>query len=186
MQLIDRSGIACDLCGIQHKTDFAYYSFDYRSAQIMNGQRMPIDVILHNTIISSMDICPKCFEDIKSKVILNYSKTMGNKRVQRVQPLVCEYTGKKIIGTCEYYYCVVSKVDIKISNQPNMCTKCKNKTFDSDKLCTKCGNKDFVRAASQNVDKRFVDIVFSEEAYKDLRSTMERTIATAGQWSTKT
>ncbi len=132
MQLIDRSGIACDLCGIQHKTDFSYYSFDYRSVQLMNNQRMPIDMILHNSITSSMDICPKCFEDIKTRVVSNYAKTMG---VKRVQQLVCEYTGKKITGTCEYYYCVVSKVDIKLSNQPNVCTKCKNKTFDKDKLC---------------------------------------------------
>ena len=46
MQLKDRDGIACDICGTSYRTDFRYYSFDIRNIAVNNNLRPPISSIL--------------------------------------------------------------------------------------------------------------------------------------------
>lgn len=177
MQLNDRSGISCDLCAIQYKTDFLYYSFDF----ILVDHPTSLELILSSDIVFSIDVCTNCFDTIKKSVIKNYKIKMqkGNK------VNVCELTGEVMKQPEEYYYCVVSQVNVKISGQPNVCVKCKSKTFDNDKVCIKCEGKDFIKPALISADRRYVDIIISNKAYNNLRKQMESTRQAAGQWSTK-
>lgn len=186
MQLNDRSGICCDSCGITYRTDFSYYSFDFHAVAVNNNQRSPIDIIIRSQIVFSVDICTNCFEAIKKSIVDNYNKVMAPKRATKPSAIVtCEMTGKKLFGTYEYYYCVVSKADIKMSGQPNICVKCKTKTFDNDKPCSKCSGKEFIRVASMNIDQRHVEISMCEEAYRGFVTKAETVRKTAGQWTTK-
>lgn len=186
MQLPDRSGICCDFCGMTYKLDFTYYSFDFRIVSVYNNQRPSIDSIHRLNVLSSADVCTNCFDNIKKEVIKNYSKTMSPKRRDRVSPIVtCEITGKPLMGTYDYYYCTVSKVDIKLSGQPSVCVKCKTKTFNKNNKCSKCSGTEFVTMASSNVDNRFVEINISQEAFKDMVLKTERVRASASQWATK-
>lgn len=179
MQLNDKTGIACDLCSLQHKQDFSYYSFDYRLVEVFNNQRVALEQLLYYPITSSMDICPACFETIKAKIISNYQRLAPKKVVY------CEVSGEILKNNYIYYYCVVSKVEVKMSGQPNTCTKCKNRTFDQNKPCEKCGGREFIKVAVQNVVDRFVEFSIGDKSYQEFKSQMEKQRISTGQWTAK-
>lgn len=188
MQLSDRSGICCDSCGITYKNDFVYYSFDFRLVDVYNNQRPSIDSILSFGIVFSADICTNCFDGIKKTIVDNYAKIMSPKRLARPSSIiVCEMTGNKLAGTYTYYYCVVSKANIKLSGQPNICVKCKTKTFDKNKPCVKCSGNEFIKMAAMNVDNRHVEIIMCQDAFKEFTTRAERVrmSTSTGQWTTE-
>lgn len=185
MQLHDKSGICCDACGIVYKTDFTYYSLDFRHIDVINNIRTPIDNIIRSNIVFSIDMCTNCFDSIKNIIIKNYSATMSPHRLGKQLPVTCEITGGKLFGTYEYYYCVVSKADIRLSGQPNICVKCKNKTFDSGTKCMKCSGSEFMRIASAVVDDRHVEFTICVDAYKSFVDKAQQIRVSAGQWTTR-
>lgn len=184
MQLRDRSGICCDSCGIEYRTDFTYYSFDFHNAAVYNNQRQSIDMILRSKVVFSVDICTNCFEAIKKMIVANYATAMSPKRSFQ-SAVTCDITGQKLTGSYEYYYCEVIKIDVTISGQPNVCVKCKAKTFDDSKVCAKCSNKEFVRLAAVKTDRRYVELNVCDDAYRAFVTKAEAVRKVAGQWSSK-
>ena len=182
MQLTDKSGICCDICGMVYEADFTYYSFDFRYVSVIENRRQSIDSIIQSAIIFSIDICTNCFENTKNLIIKNYTKIMGPKRAQS-STIICDMTGQLLFGTYDYYYCVVAKIDVKLSCQPNVCVKCGKKTFDSKKC--DCGGINFTCSATMKIDNRYLEINVCEEAFKAFREKSETIKKTAGQWSTK-
>ncbi len=186
MQLPNKSGICCDSCGVTYQSDFMYYSFDFHYISVHDNRRPQLNNIMNFSVVSSFDICTACFEVIKKTIISNYANTMSSKRgVGPPQFVVCEITGRKLVGTYDYYYCVVAKINVKMSGQPNICVKCKTKTFDNSKQCLKCSGNEFIRLASMNVDKRFVEFSLCEDAYREFITKAENVRKSAGQWLTK-
>lgn len=184
MQLSDRSGIACDSCGIVCKDDFVYYSFDFHNVHVYNNQRPSIDSIIRSEVVKSLDICTSCFDSIKDAVIKNYSKTMTPRRTNIANMFtVCEITGVKLSGNYEYYYCVVSKVNVRLSGQSYICVKCKSKSI-GDRACAKCSGTQFTRVANTNVDNRHVEIVMCADAYNNLVARAGFIHKSVGKWST--
>ena len=181
MQMSDRTGIACDYCGAQYKNDFTYYSWDFRLISVIKNQRPQLNHIFRTKIASSLDICTSCFDKLKEKVVHNYSSIMDNKSALTI----CEISGIKMIGTYDYYHVAVTKVIVRMTGQPSICTKCQAKTFDSTKACAKCQNVDFIKPASMNTDKRHVELNLSEETFSELRKNAEQVRKVAGQWQTK-
>lgn len=187
MQLKDRDGIACDQCGTTYKTDFSYYSFDFRLVPVQENRRPSIQQIFGIQIVFSLDICTQCFDGIKKKIIENYSKTMTadtKHRERRQVGIVCELTGAKQIGTFNYYHCNVVSVEVKMSGQPNVCVNCHKSTYESDKPCA-CGSTDFVCPADTKVNDRYVEINLSEDAFRSMVDKAESMRKVAGQWATK-
>jgi hypothetical protein len=187
MQLKDRDGIACDQCGTTYKTDFLYYSFDFRLVPVQENRKPSIQQVFNLQIVFSLDICTQCFEGIKQKVVENYAKTMTpNVKLRgRTQVgVVCELTGEKLAGTFAYYHCNVVRVEVKMSGQPNVCVKCQKQTFESDQAC-KCGSTDFIRPADTKVEDRFVEINLSEAAFRGMVDRAESMRKVAGEWATK-
>lgn len=188
MQLKDRDGIACDQCGTTYKTDFLYYSFDFRLIPVQENRRPDLQQIFNMQVVFSLDICTQCFEQIKEEVIKNYSKTMTPNVKFRGRPqvgVICEISGEKMVGTFNYYHCNVVRVDVKMSGQPNICVKCQKQTYESDQVCEGCGGTDFIRPADTKVDDRFVEINFSEAAFRNMVDRAESMRKVAGEWATK-
>lgn len=176
MQLSDKSGISCDYCGLQHKNDFVYFSYDCKSVDSYSTN-ISLDQLLTLPVTYSYDICGSCHEDFKKRIISNYAK-LSPKRKR-----YCELSGEPI--SKEYYYVVVSQVTIKLSGQPNICTKCKTSTHQTNAVCSKCGGREFIKVASQGIDQRHLEINVSEKIIKDFNTKLEIQRKTAGQWTTK-
>lgn len=184
MQLKERDGIACDYCGMTYRHDFEYFSFDFHMVSVYNNIRPPLNSMLRSNIVFSVDICPTCFASISNRVIENYSKLMSPNR--RVNNLVqCDWTQEKLSGTYNLYYCVITKVIVKMVGQPNVCISCKTKTFDYDKACSKCGGNNFTRPAAIDSQDRFLELTLSENAYKHFVDKSQSIKQIAGEWSTK-
>lgn len=183
MQTSDRSGIACDHCGASYKNDFVYHSFDFRYATVTDGRMPGLDMLYHSQVVFSLDICTSCFSELSQKIIDNYKQIMSAKRRER-PPHVCELTGEQFGANYNYYYCSVTKVDVRMAGQPNICTKCQKKTFEENKPCS-CGNTNYVKPALINTDDRFLEFSLSEDAFLELRKKAEQIRQTAGKWSTQ-
>jgi hypothetical protein len=184
MQLKERDGIACDLCGTTYKTEFTYFSWDFRQVQVNENIRPPVEQIFNMHIVFSLDVCTACWERFKPKIIKHYSAVMSSTRRMPIG-IICELSGKKMVGTFMYYHIAVTKVSVSMKGQANVCVRCQTKSHD-DKPCTKCGGKDFIRPARIATDKRFVELNASEETFAELRTTAENIRKTAGQWATST
>ena len=188
MQLKDRDGIACDQCGTTYKTDFLYYSFDFRIVPVNENRRPSLDRLLNTQVTFSLDICPQCFEKIKTTVIENYAKNMNRDVRYRGKPMtgvVCELTGEKMVGTFNFYHCNVIKVDVKMSGQPNICVNCQTKTYEEGQPCKKCDGTNFIKPADTKAEDRFIEINLSEAAFRNMVDRAESMRKVAGEWATK-
>lgn len=184
MQLSDRSGISCDLCGVNYRQDFTYYSFDFRPVTVVDNRRPSLDMIFSTTVSSSLDVCGACFKQITDTVITHNKSQMSDKRRQQIH-VNCELTGNKLIGSYTYYYCCVATVHVQMAGQPNVCVKCKTPTHTEDKTCQKCGHNQFIKPASVHMDQRSVEFNVCEEGFATLREKAENVRKLAGQWSTR-
>lgn len=182
MQLKDKSGIACDKCGGTHQYDFKYYSFDIRQVDVYDNRKPPLEHILMDKPIFSIDICTECFEKYKSDIIKNYSKIMSAQRKQRID-VTCELTGKKLIGTYTYYYVAVTMVNVISSNQPQVCAKCNVQAID--KKCKKCGGTELLTKSMVNATDRYVEFSICQESYETFKTAAEMVRKIGGAWTTK-
>lgn len=188
MQLKNRDGISCDQCGTTYKTDFLYYSFDFRQVPVQENRRPSLDRILCIQVLSSLDICPQCFDGIKKTVIENYAKNMNKDVRHRGRGsvgIICEFSGEKMAGTFDFYHCNVTKVDVKMSDQPNVCVNCQTKTYGDGQPCIKCSGADFIKPADTKAYDRFVEINLSLEAFRKMKDMAESMRKVSGEWATK-
>lgn len=178
MLLASRDGYSCDQCGMTHRKDFSYYSFDFHFVSVCENRRPALNTVLAVPATFSADICPACFLKTRTALLEQHRKmpklTVG---------LVCELSGKIMAGTFDYYYVDVAKVDVLASNQPLSCMSCRTKVADKSKPCPKCGSNKFGRLASIQTDRRHVEFVVSEDIYRTYVTAAERLRQVAGQWS---
>ena len=183
MQTSDKSGIICDLCSISFRDDFIYYSFDFRHAVVTDGRIPSLDTLRHTHVTCSLDVCTACFTNISQTVVENYKKIMSGTRRAR-PPHICELTGSMMSGNYNYYYCVITKANVQLTGQPNICTKCQKKAYEASVVCG-CGNKTFIRPALVKTDNRFLEFSLSEQAFVNLRRKAEEVRKSAGSWTTE-
>lgn len=184
MQLAERDGIACDECGMTHKSDFTYYSLDFYQVNVTDNRSPSLDTILSSQIVFSLDFCAQCVHKLQNTVVQNYNKSMSKARTIRVGHL-CELSGQRLTGSYTYYYCVIAKVVVKTSGQPYVCLKCQAKALQPGK-CGKCGNLQAIRPAAVTIDKRYLEVTISEPIYKTMIAQAGRVRKVAGEWITRT
>lgn len=109
MQLPTRDGIMCDQCGLGCRHDFIYYSYDIRIADMVANKKPPLEQIINSQIVSSVDICPACFDRHKSVVILANQRAIRN-------AIICELSGQFLSDQPIFYYAVVAKVTVRMSS----------------------------------------------------------------------
>jgi hypothetical protein len=186
MQTADRTGIACDLCHTTYNIDFEYYSFEFRKVSVYQNRRPALEQIFRTPIKNSIDVCSNCFDGIKRLVVSNYARTMSDnpKNIGKQTPnITCEISGIKLSGDFDYYHCNVVYATVRMSGQPNICTKCNSKTFDKTKPCQKCGNNNYTSIANITTDNRHVEINVSEPEYLKMINRVE-TQENSSKWST--
>lgn len=140
-------GIYCDYCGDEFKEDFIYYSLDFKQVEIGNSYRE-----LDN-IIASHDICNKCMDLFRNRIIEISSKIPES-------PNRCDITGCSL--TNKFFRCYISEVDVNISSQPYVCNVC-NKKCDHNGC--KCEGSESVRNALVNVDSEYLTLNFCESIF---------------------
>jgi hypothetical protein len=178
MQLADKSGIACDLCGMTHKSGFTYYSIDCKHVSIYSGRLPSLDSLLRLKTAHSLDVCPACFLVIKNKVVES-----NTKRMNKPKGTICELSAVALSGNFEYFYCVVAEVDVRIGGQAALCIKCKAPS--QGKAC-KCGSVHFISPAVVNAVHRYVEFGVSDAAMRELLDKMNVIRSKSNQWSTAT
>lgn len=186
MQTIDRTGIICDQCGMTHKTDFKYYSFEFRKVSAYQNRRPALEQILRLPIEKSLDICTSCFDKIKRVVVANYSKTMTDNvkhRGKHGPGIVCEISGTKLVGDYDYYHCNIIYAVIRMTGQPSICVKCNTKTFDKTKPCSKCSSSNYTSIANVTTDDRYLEINVSEQEFQKMIDKADDSKRSA-EWST--
>jgi ribosomal protein L32 len=82
----------------------------------------------------------------------------------------CDITGEVIGAAAKYYYCVVSKVAVKMTNKLAECKRCKQKSYQHT-VCSKCGGNEFIKMADMAIDERFVELTISEKGYNALKES---------------
>lgn len=161
MQLKDKSGICCDGCGLNLKSDFTYYSFDYKQVMVVSSRVPSLDLLNDMRSTHSLDFCPACYDKTKHRVITNYARMMD-----KVKSHACELTGKVLTGNYTFYYCIVAEVIVRMTGQANICIKCKTSTMTTDQQCNKCSGREFVRPASVKANHRIVEFSICEAEFK--------------------
>jgi hypothetical protein len=184
MHLSTKDGIACDQCGTSYRHDFLYYSLDCRLVQVDANRRPPLEEIHQSTIVSSLDICPACFEKLKDTLVQQYSKIMSPQRRARVE-VYCELSGLAMAGTYTFYHVNVIKVDVKTTGQPLTCAKCRTPTLDGKKPCPKCQNTKFIKPSVVTTDERFVEFNICDDIYRKFTDAASKLRQMAGQWSSQ-
>lgn len=185
MQTQDRAGIICDNCGIVNKSEFTYYSLDFKKVEVYGNNKPSLQQILTLESSDSKDICTACYDNIKKKIVEIYTSQMSNKFKAPARYIVCELTGKKLDGTYNYYYCVVSHVKVNIIGQPSYCIKCKTSTFDKNQPCSSCGNRQFITPAKVTTDDRHLEFSVSEESYVGFQSKAIEIKNKQSNWTTR-
>ena len=184
MQLRSRDGIACDLCGTTFQTDFMYYSWTMRSISVHGDHIPPIVQRRSAQEMFSIDVCAICYSDLSKKIIVNNASIQSGKRRPFVGTLD-DIGGQIMKGTYSFYYCDISRVNVKMSGQPNICTNCNHKTYDNTP-CTKCQGTDFIVPADLKIEERILEISLSQETFINMRKKAETIRKVAGEWATKT
>ncbi len=156
MRLPSGDGIACDLCGLQCRQDFTYYSYDFHHVEVYDNVRSDLQSIIDSPVVFSIDVCPACFAAHRKTIIANYSKVASPQR-RVFTGTHCDLSGVRLTGTYEFYYAEITKVTVRtVTGKPTIAT-----------------------------DRRHVEISVSEDMYKKLTASAGTVRKVAGEWSTK-
>lgn len=155
MQLETRDGIMCDVCGLGCRHDFTYYSYDFRYVEVLGNVRPPLEAIVSTPVIFSIDVCPVCFDKHKKLIIVNFAKIQSAQR-RTVVGVLCDLTGKLMVGTYNFYHVAVTKVDVRATQKP----------------------------PTVKTDVRHVEMNITEDMYKQLTTNAGTVRKVAGEWST--
>jgi len=106
MQTDDKSGIVCDVCATQYRSEFTYFSLDLRLVAVLQNRRPALVQILTYPAAASFDICPACYDGICKRVVATYKPVQVGNR--------CDLSGRLLTGSYEYYYGTVAKVEVNV------------------------------------------------------------------------
>ena len=178
MQTPDHVGIICDFCKCVLKNDFKYYSLDFYKIKMYNGRK---EAIGHppSCHMNSFDICSGCYEILSDKVVECYSMNMNSKT--GIHKLFCEVSGKNLLDSKLLYYVVFSLIDVKLDNQPLLCSKCSKSSKNTVDVCV-CGSNKFARQALVQVKEDVLEIHVSEAVYNEWLIKREN-IKAISDWS---
>lgn len=184
MLLPTNDGIRCDRCSAIEQRDFTYYSYDFRELTVRNAILPKPN--LKQPATFSLDICPKCMEEIGELVKTKYKPfpIMPDRRCPK--GIHCDLTGTKITkGTI--YHCHIIKIDVHTSGLAIACKKCATPSKDTKQPCNKCGHQSFSRSANTSVDERWLELLLDEATYEQFkqRATKLRS-SEAAEWSAST
>lgn len=172
MKKPEGDGIICDYCGCQAHTDFTYYSLDFARVQVNNKVRT------QGPVIASIDFCDTCMNLYRDRVKQAYLPPVPNR-------FTCDVSGEIVITpTFIYYRCLISKVEVNLSDAPFACTTCQQARALDDKPCEKCTPESkIVRSADPKVDDKYLELNFSAVMFDKFQAHLEHMKTGATEWS---
>jgi len=182
MLLATHDGVRCDRCGGTERRDFTYYSYDFRELIIKNSILPKPN--LRQPATFSLDICPKCMDEIGELVKKKYKPfpLMPDRRCPK--GIYCDLTGTKIVGTGIIYHCHIIKIDVHTSGMATTCEKCATPTKNPKKPCSSCGYNSFSQSANTNIDEQWLELYIDEQSYEHFKKrAIELRSSEAAQWS---
>lgn len=157
------NSLRCDYCGDIVKDDFTYYSFDFHKVNVTNNVKS-----ISTDNILSVDLDEECMELYRDRLKKAYSPP-------KVGIFKCDISGESFVGsTFTYYYCKITKIIVKLSDQPYTCNTC-NKIVDVKKLpCEHCTNETVVsRVADVTTDDRYLELNFSDSMFQKFKEHID-------------
>jgi hypothetical protein len=156
-------GILCDYCGVEASDDFTYYSFDFYQVAVSNWQKT-----VSQEVAFSVDLCEQCMVIYRERVQSAYSPPANNR-------FNCELSGEVITTpSFTFYRCVISKVDVNLSNAPYTCVDCSAVREPGSGPCEKCTpDTKLIRTADLKVDDKYLDINLSSKMFDKFKAHVE-------------
>ena len=154
-------GIICDYCNDHLTVDFIYYSYDFYRVDVHANNQTT-----NNAVEISSDLCQRCMDAYAKRVKDAYVRPIPGK-------FNCDISGEVTAinsGDFTYYRCLISKVNVKLSDIPFKCSICHKIRNISDGRC--CSNGVLVREAVVEVDDKFLSLNFSVAMYNKFREHM--------------
>ena len=107
-KLKSNDGISCDVCGMQFKSCFTYFNYDFVKI-LISGSMIPSVFGITKNIEFQRDLCENCHDNNSLKIV--------NNNKSRLKHAICELSGVKIIDDFAYYVFVTKlTVNLKKSN----------------------------------------------------------------------
>lgn len=161
MQNNTGDGIICDLCGMQHSMDFVYYSFDFTQMNTTDWSHSKTSTIF------SADLCERCMGLYRERVKLTYEPPKPKR-------FKCEVTGESYNGTFTWHHCMITKITVRMTGMPLICTVC-SKSCLSDATSCQCGCNILRRDADVNTYGEYLEINFGECAMQQFKERVQQT-----------
>lgn len=167
MQLADKSGIKCDLCGKEYRHDFVYYSLDMKIVQVQNNRHPPgaHDLSVLDGPPVTLDACATCMLGMENATKANYKPTSTG--------VNCDLCGTQLRGSFSYYYCKVTKADVSMTGATATCQSCKALVRDVSTPCA-CGGASFTRNAAVRVDDKYLQLMICGPDQAKIAETIAR------------
>lgn len=182
MLLPTNDGVRCDRCGNTEQQDFTYYSYDFRELTVRNTVLPKPN--LRRPATFSLDICPKCMNEIGEIVKEKYKPFPITLDRRCPKGIYCDLTGTKITNAGTVYHCHIIKINVHTSGMAITCEKCATPTKDTDQPCPKCGHDSFSRSANTNIDEQWLELLIDEQSYEQFKKrAIELRSSEAAQWS---
>lgn len=102
MLLQTSDGIACDICGSIHRSEFTYYSMDVQSI-VTDSSKMTTGV---GATKDAFDVCGICY----NKWLDQCKTNLGDLRKNKIK---CDLCPQYLSGKFEYFRAIFTKVDVE-------------------------------------------------------------------------
>jgi hypothetical protein len=104
-KLATNDGVACDLCGLQLRTKFVYYNYDFVKTYVVNKSQ-PSVFNTPRKVESQIDVCGNCNGPITDDIVKH--------NAVKFKIAFCELTGKPLENAQPAYMVFISEVSVSI------------------------------------------------------------------------
>jgi hypothetical protein len=168
---------------MKYTQDFYYFSYDFRKVHVNSNYMAQLQYSTQTEL--ALDVCEQCHGKFTELVKKQYkpSECMPGRNYHK--GIHCDMTSTKMVGTYDFYHCVITKADVRMSHKPYICMTCKGTVTDLKQPCPACQGTDFGKKADIVTGERELELWICDEAYDKLKPTKAQLEQRreASQWS---
>ena len=159
---INSESLGCDYCGDTVTGDFTYYSFDIKVVK-----KVRVGWFEDKISVLSVDLCERCMELFRQRLL-------EVARVVTETPTRCDISGADCSRDEKYYKCSISRVQVNMSGQQYICSKCNKPRNPQDGPCP-CSEDahTLAKEAKVDVDDSYVSLNISVAMYEQFSAHVQ-------------